>query len=541
MLAVGPDGMLYVGLGDGGSGGDPAGHGQDRTTLLGSLLRIDPDGDGFSVPDDNPFVDVGGGVREEIYAFGLRNPWRFSFDRATGDLWLGDVGQSSREEINIVESGDNLGWRLYEGDREFNNPDDLPASMFTGPILDYTHSTGWSVTGGYVYRGSAVPSLQGVYVYGDYGSGTIWGLVLAGDEVLSNSELGNVSSVASFGEDESGELYAVSLGGTIWRFEASDRAPAPSEAPDLLSDTGVFTDLSTLTVSRGFIEYDLSHAEWADGARLRRWIVLPGTSRISFAATGAWEFPLGTVIVKHFDLDLSATTTRRLETRVMVKRSQAWDFYLYKWNEAGTDANLLVQGSEETLTVTDPQTGEEREQVWTYPSTAQCAGCHSLAADTVLGIHTRQLNRNFPYSSALDNQLRAWNHIGLFAPDIGSHLSYDAWPALDDVTASIARRARVYLDVNCSMCHQPGGLAPSDIDLRFETSLANTNLVDVLPDAGDLGLEGARRIHPGDREASVLWERQRRLDDTHMPPLSDAVDGPGLDLIGDWIDEGPAS
>lgn len=232
MLAFGPDGYLYIGLGDGGGGSDPGNNGQDKTSLLATILRIDVDkkdpGIEYAIPPDNPFVGEGGGVRGEIFAFGLRNPWRFSFDTQTNRLWAGDVGQNRLEEINIVESGGNYGWPRMEGLDCFdqNNPNNPPASCnqdgLTLPVKDYSHSLGCSVTGGYIYRGARRPELEGAYIYGDYCSGLIWILryengVVVADSLLTDSFL----SISSFGVDESGELYVIHLNGQIYRFKAS--------------------------------------------------------------------------------------------------------------------------------------------------------------------------------------------------------------------------------------------------------------------------------------------------------------------------------
>jgi glucose/arabinose dehydrogenase len=223
-IAFGPDGFLYVGLGDGGSGGDPLGAGQDLGTPLGAILRIDVDGPPpYAVPADNPFVGVAG-ARPEIWASGLRNPWRFSFDRATGDLWIADVGQNAVEEVNLQPAsspgGENYGWRIMEGDRCFAPPRDCDAGGLTAPVLTYTHASGWgrSVTGGYVYRGQDVEGLAGRYVFGDYVSGRVFVAEARGGAWHARVLLQAAFRVSSFGEDERGELYVVDHGGRVFRF-----------------------------------------------------------------------------------------------------------------------------------------------------------------------------------------------------------------------------------------------------------------------------------------------------------------------------------
>jgi glucose/arabinose dehydrogenase len=217
MIAFGPDGFLYIGLGDGGSGGDPGNRAQDRDELLGKILRIDVDGRRpYAIPPDNPFA--GGGGRPEIYALGLRNPWRFSFDRRRGKLYVGDVGQREREEIDIVRIGRNYGWRVLEGSRCFEPPEDCDRSGLKLPRTEYGHGGGrCSVTGGYRYRGRAVPALKGLYVFGDYCSGEIFALRRRERSRLLDTDL----AISSFGEDAAGELYVVDRGGAIYRIEAA--------------------------------------------------------------------------------------------------------------------------------------------------------------------------------------------------------------------------------------------------------------------------------------------------------------------------------
>ena len=222
-IAFGPDGMLYIGLGDGGAGGDPHNHGQNRRTLLGNILRIDVSAPGkYRVPKDNPFVGNKDGWRPEIWAYGLRNPWRFSFDASTGQLWTGDVGQGAYEEIDIVEKGGNYGWRRVEGpvcyDPKFDCRRGIKA---TEPVWSYDRKQGVSVTGGYVYRGERLPGLAGAYVFADFGSQRIWALRMGADKKAKVELLTRGGVVpSSFGVDAKGELYVLSHGGSILRLAA---------------------------------------------------------------------------------------------------------------------------------------------------------------------------------------------------------------------------------------------------------------------------------------------------------------------------------
>ncbi len=217
-IAFGADGTLYIAVGDGGSGGDPQNNAQNRTNLLGNILRIDvdnqEDGLNYAIPSNNPFVGDTD-VRQEIFAYGLRNPWRMSFDTQTQDLWTADVGQNELEEINLINSGGNYGWKLFEGTSCFSG--DCDASGLVAPIFEYDQSNGdRSITGGYVYRGDEVSALSGKYIYGDFVSGRIWALDTDGsnNELLLESRL----SIASFGTDSSNELYICAFDGTIYKF-----------------------------------------------------------------------------------------------------------------------------------------------------------------------------------------------------------------------------------------------------------------------------------------------------------------------------------
>ena len=237
-IAFGPDGCLYVGLGDGGSGNDPNGNGQNLTTLLGSILRIDVDrkenGKGYAIPEDNPFINHTVAVnrrgkkakaRPEIYAYGLRNVWRLAFDRETGDLWAADVGQNLWEEINIITSGGNYGWNIREAMHWFR-PDgnDEKTDQLIDPIWEYHHSVGKSITGGHVYRGREVPELVGKYVYADYVSGLLWALEHDGTKTVANYSLtGTKQPVMSFGEDEAGEIYFTTTFGQLYKFQSDSK------------------------------------------------------------------------------------------------------------------------------------------------------------------------------------------------------------------------------------------------------------------------------------------------------------------------------
>ena len=225
-VRFGPDGYLYISLGDGGSANDPLGSGQDRSTVLGSILRINVShstiNNPYTIPEDNPFANNLSGFRKEIYAYGLRNPWRFSFDPLTGTLWTGDVGQNDIEEIDIIVNGGNYGWNIKEGDRCFSPPVDCNSTDLIDPIHQYPRPDGFSITGGYVYRGNNIPDLNGTYIYGDFISGNIWGFTLNSQGQNENSLLFETNiNISSFGIDKNNEIYVLDLLGSIYRINGA--------------------------------------------------------------------------------------------------------------------------------------------------------------------------------------------------------------------------------------------------------------------------------------------------------------------------------
>lgn len=235
-IAFGPDNYLYIALGDGGGAGDPLGNAQNRSTLLGSILRIDVNsasgGLNYSIPNDNPFVGNAQGYREEIFAYGLRNPWRFSFDPVTGWLWAADVGQNRIEEIDIIEKGKNYGWNIMEGSLCYSPSTGCNQTGLELPIWEYNHSLGFSVTGGFVYHGLRLNELKDAYIYGDYGSGRIWALWYNGTGEPVNVELVDTAlNIPSFGVDEMGEIYICAFDGKIYQLNVVDDVPPEIGVP----------------------------------------------------------------------------------------------------------------------------------------------------------------------------------------------------------------------------------------------------------------------------------------------------------------------
>lgn len=535
-IAFGPDGLLYYSMGDGGSGGDPNDYGQNTTSLLGTIIRIAVTGvafpsPGYTIPATNPFsgnTKCGPGTNAndcpEIFAWGLRNPWRMSFDSANGTLWTGDVGQGTREEVDIVRVGENYGWRCREGTVEFNTTG-CPASGFTEPVFDYGRANGdRSITGGFVYRSSAIPELVGKYLFADFASGRVWSLENQSGNYV-REELASTSAVAGLSQGNDGDVYVLDIGGGRIRHFESAGGTLNDNVADSLADTGCFDAADPATPTGGLIPYQPVAQFWSDGADKARWVALPNGTTINATGGANWTFPNGTVIAKHFELG-----SQLIETRLFMRHPDGdWAGYTYRWNDAETVATRVRNGEDRSV----------GGQTWTYPSEGQCLSCHTQAAGFVLGLETPQLNSEFTYPSTgiTDNQLEVFNHIDLFTSDVAepvSNLPALANPA--DSSASLDDRARAYLHTNCAQCHQPGAPSGTDLDLRFDVSLAATNTCDIAPQAGTLGIANARLIAPGDPGRSVLLARTNRRDADAMPPIaSNAIDTAGVALLTDWI------
>lgn len=534
-LAFGPDGYLYLGLGDGGSAKDPWGHGQNLSTMLGAMLRIDVstlDTAGvYTIPPDNPFLDVPGAA-PEIWAYGLRNPWRYSFDPVGGALWAGDVGQNKVEEIDILVAGGNYGWNTMEGSLCFSPASGCDQEGLILPVAEYPNpAEGKSVTGGLVYRGSAIPSLYGTYLFADYSYGTLWGLTPGEEEEgWSRTKLLETGAyISSFGADETGEVYVLDWwSGGVFRIVANDpdSVGAPSW-PARLSDTGCFSNLSTRALAQGVYPYEVNAPLWSDGAAKERAFALPPEGTIAYHETEAWGLPIGTVLLKTFVRPGGADA---LETRVMVRHPDRWRGATYVWDEDGADADLLNTGVDEDL----------GEQVWHYPSRAECRACHTEASGEVLGWSTRQLARwsDLGMNGAPVHQVEALRRAGVLVGAPQDAESLPGFPALTDVTASEEDRARAYLHSNCAHCHRPGTSTTTPLDLRAEIGLADAHACGESPEKGDLGLVAPMLLAPGSPEQSVLIARMVTLDSNdRMPNMgSNVIDVDAVELIGAWID-----
>lgn len=537
-ILFGPDGYLYIGMGDGGSGGDPEDNAQNINSLLGKMLRIDVDnpdlanGTNYSSPTDNPYFGIPG--LDEIYALGLRHPWRWSFDRLTGDLIAGDVGQNAWEEIDIITRGGNYGWRCYEGEHTFNTSGCLAQSSYISPIYEYAHGTGSSITGGYVYRGSAIPALNGTYLYSDYFIGPIWGISdPTGQNPVNNTVLQTTGIfISSFAEDNTGELYVLSYSytdGQIFRIEPATGS-ATGSFPALLSDTGCLDSNNPLQMASGLIPYEINVPFWSDDAIKDRWMALPDGSGITIEQNNDWTFPNNSVLVKNFSIN-----NKRIETRLLVRHADGnWGGYSYEWNDNETDASLVLNG----------KTTTKEGQTYIFPSSTQCMLCHTTVAGIALGPETNQLNRDttYPSTGLTANQLATLDHIGLFTnnlTDIPENLPRLKNPL--DTSATIDERARAYLYTNCAQCHRQGGPTNVNLDFDIHTLDSDMNICNAAPthQIGDANYI----MSPGNASDSTMYLRMNcRNGDAgcntgdQMPPLGSAyVDTSGASILSTWI------
>jgi uncharacterized repeat protein (TIGR03806 family) len=572
-LRFGPDGYLYIACGDGSGIADGLETGQDIGDVLASILRIDVDhadeGRNYRVPADNPFVNTKG-ARPEVWAYGLRQAWKFGFDSATGNLWAGEVGQDLWESVYKIEKGGNYGWSVMEGSHPFRPQRKKGPTPIIPPVVEHNHDEFRCLVGGYVYHGKRFPELEGAYIYGDYDTGRVWMFRYDREKkkATDNRELTDTQlRIVCWGQDSAGEVYAVDyMGGRIYQLaHAPPPSPNAPKFPRKLSETGLFASTKDHIPAPGVIPYSVNAELWADGASKERFLAIPGDGKIEYEtmtypqpAPGAhpgWKFPTGTVMVKTFSLEQEAgnpQSRRRLETRLLVGErvagdedvgDQVWSGYTYVWNDAQTDADLLDAGGlDRKYTIKDAKAPNGvREQVWHFPSRAQCTMCHTMAAKYLLGVNTLQMNRDHEYGGAIANQLATLEHLGIFSkplPKLPEQLPHMV--DYRDKAAGLDARARSYLHANCSHCHRKWGGGNADFQLLFPLALKDTGTLDVRPAHGALDLDDARLLAAGAPDRSLIYQRMARRGLGQMPQVaSNLVDQEGVELIREWIKQLP--
>ncbi|MBI2477954.1 MAG: PQQ-dependent sugar dehydrogenase [Planctomycetia bacterium] len=513
-LEFGKDGYLYVSTGDGSGPNPPDGltTGQDVSDLLGAVLRIDVDhisGDrAYQVPADNPFVGRGE-ARPEIWAYGLRNPFKIGIDSVTGDVFAADNGWETWEMVHRIVRGGNCGWPMMEARAV------LRSEVPVGPTP--------------IIPGRKLPDLVGSFIYGDYITGTMWAVRSEGDGTYSHQTLVDTDQrITSFTEGSQGELYVLDYDytGQIYELVPSSLADTSADFPRRLSETGLFASTENLDPAPGVVSYDVRVPRWMDGASGQRWIAIPGADKVKLAsADEPAVYPEGTVLAKQLNL-MSADngTPIRLETQVLHYERGTWQPYSYLWNDEGTDATLVDSiGADRPLQVAD-ESGVKQERTWHVSATNECKLCHNAGSRFVLGFVPNQLEDQLSSLAAhkvLSDSPEVADALRLVNPHDGSQ-------PLDD-------RARSYLHANCGMCHHPGGNAIVSFylsrDLPFDQ--LNTNKATGI---GTFGMQNAKLIVPGDPFRSVVLYRMSKLGYARMPYIgSQVVDSAGVALVSEWI------
>jgi putative heme-binding domain-containing protein len=593
-LHFGKDGYLYISTGDAANPNPPDAldTGQDCSDLLSSILRIDVDHEdpdkAYKVPLDNPFVNLKN-VRPEIWSFGFRNPWRMSFDRLTGDLWVGDVGWELWEMVYRIQKGGNYGWSVMEGPQPVRPESRRGPTPILPPNYAFPHTEGASITGGYVYRGKKLKELYGAYICGDWVTRKLWatkyerdkeakpiphedtGLTFdPPDKIVWHKELAQgAQRIVAFGEDHDGELYFLNYdeNGTIHQI-------VPNEAikdykptfPKKLSETGLFSSIRDHVVAPGVVPFSINAEQWADHATAERFVALPGTSTIKMHDTpvsipggffsGQVFFPKDGVLARTVSIEMEAAnpqSRKRMETQILHYDGEFWRGYTYQWNDEQTDAVLVpAAGNDRALVMKDAKApGGVRKQNWHFHSRTECLTCHNPWAGHTLAFTQEQLNRDHDYGGFVENQLRAFQRLGIVR-----YSHKDDWEGTNEVMLSepppirlvnphdaagdINDRARSYLHANCAHCHRFGAGGTADLQLRFDVPLNEMKTVEVRPVQGAFDIHSAHIISPGDPYRSVLYYRMAKLGRGRMPHMgSEMVDERGLRLILDWIRQLP--
>jgi glucose/arabinose dehydrogenase len=598
-MLFGADGYLYFGNGDDGDEGDYGNHQTVTNAMFAGLFRIDVNADeaspnshpplahtpnafhqsgpytrqNYRIPNDNPFANVAGNV-EEIYALGFRNPYSWSFDTVTGKLWLGDVGDSFREEIDLVTKGANYEWPIMEGDLTNLQPDVtsyVPGTTPTPPVFAYSHAEMAdlsSIFGGFIYHGAALPELDGKLLYTDWITDHIWSLDITQTPPVRTLLVQNQYKYqpVGWGQDNAGEVYFMQYGpdsadgdsihgGHVKKIV---RDTVVANAPTRLTGTFLFKDVPSLTPADNLVPYTVSSPLWSDGAVKQRWVMVPSGQKISLVSgtgttlDGTFKFPVGTMFIKQFDMapDLTvAGRSRHLETRVMVVGNDTTYGYTFRWREDGSDADLVPDERDELFT--DTTTGASRN--WHYPSPAQCWSCHRNGYEDLANTQRNDKYRILGFTPAqLGTQVTALAAAGVFDSTV---TPVTPLPQPGNTTETLGARAYAYLAANCSPCHHAnaaytgsgetwlatygaGDLAARHLDQTANNYPMTVRLANVL---GRPGLVNGTLVVPGQPDDSVLLGRVEANDpDVRMPPLARNVvdaDG-GAAILRAWIAAG---
>ena len=570
-VRFGPDGMLWISAGDGTVGMDPELDGQDISNLRGTMIRIDVDrpanGKPYSIPKDNPFRNLklppkkkggpGRVARPEVWAFGFRNPYRFTFDPKNNALWVADIGQDVWEMLYLVKKAGNYGWSVMEGPEPLNATRAKGPGPFQKPVISHPHSEMRSITGGYFYHGRKFPELRGAYLYGDYDTRRLWAMRYdyAKRKVTFQKQIARTKyRIISIDPDRDGEPIITAFGGELFELERQPKTAKPKfPFPRKLSDSGLFASVKDHKMAAGVIPYSVNSPLWSDGAVKHRYIAVPGEQKVTYKDSRAWGFPEGTVLIKTFSLPTDKAdglhpVGQRIETRFLTLHDNGeWAGYSYRWNAEQTDAYLVdARGAETTFRDKQGKTIKR----WRFPSRTECMVCHTREARYVLGVTTLQMNRAHNYAGVEDNQLRALQHIGFFKPATGANKFRDGknpvgklakipkLPDPFDKSQPLDARARSYLHANCWHCHVVNGGGNAEMELHFSKSKKDAKIYDVKPRHMTYGINNPRLVAPGSPQRSLVLHRITTRGKGKMPPVASfEVDHKAARLLKSWIEQ----
>lgn len=547
-LKFGPDGCLYISTGDAGPANPPDifKTGQDLSDLLSSILRLDvdhgQDGRNYSIPKDNPYINLAS-ARGEVWAYGLRNPWRMSFDQRTGDLWVGDVGWEMWEMLYRIERGGNYGWAVMEGLHSTHPEWPRGPTPILPPVIEHPHSESSSITEGLTYYGTRLKELQGTHIYSDYDTGKFWGFRFENGQVTDHRELADTTHrVVGFGETADGEFLILDhTAGTIHRLIRNPQQDTSRFFPRTLIETGLFTSVREQIPAPGVVEYRINAEPWADSATARHYVAVPQQFTIR-TDQPAWVFPTDTVLIKTLSLVEDSERSVMVETQILHFDGAEWMPYTYQWDDDQKNARLVsAAGTETTFKINDPDARDgHRKQTWRFAGRAECQRCHNRWSGPPLAFNTPQLNVERDVHGTQQSQLDVLSEMGLLEPAI----SRENRPQLVnpyDETADLDQRARSYLHANCAHCHRlhAGGAVLSH--MHYDLNLEKTNMIGTRPTQGTFGIHAANVVAPGDPYRSVLLYRMSKLGSGRMPYIGSAeVDRKGIALIRDWQQRMPA-
>lgn len=527
-LQFGPDGMLYISVGDleVPSPPDPDRTGQDITDLAGSILRIDVNnrdpGRAYRIPPGNPFLKTPG-ARHEVWAFGLRNPWKMCFHPTTNDLWVGDVGWESWELLHRIERGGNYGWSLVEGPKAINVDHPPGPGKIRPPVIAYSHYEGASITGGYVYQGKRLPKLNGAYIYGDFVTGRVWAMRHDGRKLIGNRMIADTRQrIVTFGQAANGEILFINWPRqqTLFRLAPNPKAGTLSNFPKKLSETGLFADAARNEPAPGVYGFQPITRMWQDGATASHYLAIPGKSTIqteTHKRRGSlllrYNKPIDTVLAKTISLD-----HRRIETQVL-HFDGYWRGYTYRWNDAQTDAQLVPgKGMDATI----------NGKPWRFHSREECMRCHGGNFNHLYAFTPGQLNH--------DDQLQHFRKLQLVDDKFPSVAESQSMVDPHDKTAPLESRARSWMHINCAHCHRVSGGGSVPIYLNIETPTDQMGLIGKAPQKGHFNLDNPALIQPGKPYESVSYFRSLSTGIGHMPMIgAKTIDKEGLQAVHDWI------